>query len=1693
MSTIDSSSMTADVSADHTTTNFAEVDYQNAKHDELDEVGAGRSATPPRISISEGEDEAEAEAPHCPHSGDASSLGVHSQSTYDVTEASPKRGKKRACRAATTGGCCSPHAPSSHLPSFLIAVSNSPVPPPSPSLVSRRMWMHFAERQVTSAAHPLAQPLAQPQVAPIEHSSESEAAAPVTHTRSLTRGIPLLHGTSAAAESIPLPRSPAQHPSARAASLQQDASHESTQMLTSHPVTTALTTTAAVVTTAAHDEEEEKEENSRSPCRVASLSTKQEDSIASIPSHYALPFEAKTLTDFLPALATSSTSWSEERDGVVGSQPPPTALPFTRPRFNPSVTSRRFSRQVSLSFDYAEEDKVGVSIANSDSVPVQDLSISSAVPSDVHSSALPSAPLNSDLLWRRRSSRTDQRSTPSSTNSPKRQDLESLPPPRRVSLTCIPQQLQPCEESSNNKKSKLQSSPPRRVESAALRPVHPLRDPSLRTRSAAYSPPARSACATPVSNRGSADSSSLRLHSTSYTRSVSSHSARHALSTFVASGTPTTATVAPLLPHLNPLLRSPPSAPRYSHSQPPLTPPQFRSLTSSTALESPGEGGNDTAPASRCAGRSRSNSADEFFTSVRAITPIAYHMQSALPSILAVPTAEEVMGRGSKTKDATPSAERRTPGSNSSGGHRRSIPTEPHISLTVSSPHHTDEGDCQAEETDNSADSSSRDVSVGDIGSPNPPPPPWTPAEALYWMSDRLTRQEALEMQHYDRVYYCGPAVPPRTACGVTEPPLTTPLKGGEGEDERSEVASSEWAQTPSSKVSSRVLTATAAMAASASPAATVSSTSYFPVTLGVQIGFRYEVTEVLGFGTFSVVVRAIDHAAPPLSSERHCALKLIRKEAVYQQAAQNEWTANERVRACCEAAQNTPVRSLPSLIGRFSLSDQCTLLGASVITPRSDFEFRSYHVIVLPLLGFSVRDVLELHRECEETGAAAMASERENDQHSAVHPGEEHEEGDHCHTVSAAAAATVTHAPQRSVSTASESEFESTQRSPCPFPPPIASSVLAQVVHALAFLHGVAHLVHGDVKPDNVIFVDRTLSHGAVEGSSLTANSSCSNGLSSAIQHGRGNGSHNSSGCSDSGDASHGGLHSRISSPALSESYGPSSFPSIWCTTSRVAVIDLGHAKPLAPGQTGVTFPLQSPSYRAPEMALRLPYTTAIDMWSLGCVLYELRSGHILFPNVCDDATMLACAVETLGMPDTSFLAMVKACWRSYKQRKASSSSRRSSDAAHSVSLGAYLNEQEGDDGDAATLNPEQAQPTPVLSEEEATVERNWRNFIQVLNTTAGQQRARAERRRRQSTSIYVSGNTSTTASPRKTQDSSIAAAAPTTSSASCVDVGADGAVTRVTAWETPAQRAFLLDLFPNGHANMDEKTFTLRVAEEACRRPSVSTSTEAPPPPPHENAWADFLLGCLCWDASERLTSAEAQRHPFLAEHFVSNVSSVREEEKQHGVLSALSTASANEPIPHCSGVFYLQHHPLTTRLFSAPSSQQQSPTNSKRHGSKEGGALESSQSRPATARLRANASLPFLSLASTAILPFKLPSNKRTAPSARVWEERQQQQHQVAAVDSSYDARDKFTPCSQRVSIFCGRSPSPEESRTCTSVAVATPSRREFHSSDDHAMSGDANFVSLRRISTRKDEGGEHRDSLRAENEVMVLRLD
>ena len=77
------------------------------------------------------------------------------------------------------------------------------------------------------------------------------------------------------------------------------------------------------------------------------------------------------------------------------------------------------------------------------------------------------------------------------------------------------------------------------------------------------------------------------------------------------------------------------------------------------------------------------------------------------------------------------------------------------------------------------------------------------------------------------------------------------------------------------------------------------------------------------------------------------------------------------------------------------------------------------------------------------------------------------------------------------------------------------------------------------------------------------------------------------------------------------------------------VKLCDFGSA--MFAGDNEITPYLVSRFYRAPEVILGLPYDHPLDMWSIGCVVYELFTGQILFPGRTNNE-MLKLMMEVKG-----------------------------------------------------------------------------------------------------------------------------------------------------------------------------------------------------------------------------------------------------------------------------------------------------------------------------------------------------------------------------------------------------------------------------------------------------------------------------
>ncbi|CAK7210717.1 U4/U6 small nuclear ribonucleoprotein prp4 [Sporothrix eucalyptigena] len=84
----------------------------------------------------------------------------------------------------------------------------------------------------------------------------------------------------------------------------------------------------------------------------------------------------------------------------------------------------------------------------------------------------------------------------------------------------------------------------------------------------------------------------------------------------------------------------------------------------------------------------------------------------------------------------------------------------------------------------------------------------------------------------------------------------------------------------------------------------------------------------------------------------------------------------------------------------------------------------------------------------------------------------------------------------------------------------------------------------------------------------------------------------------------------------------------------STLKICDLGTAidrSDAATAHNEITPYLVSRFYRAPEIVLGMPYDYAVDMWSIGCTLYELYTGKILFTGESNNQ-MLRAIMEVRG-----------------------------------------------------------------------------------------------------------------------------------------------------------------------------------------------------------------------------------------------------------------------------------------------------------------------------------------------------------------------------------------------------------------------------------------------------------------------------
>ncbi|GKT87943.1 LOW QUALITY PROTEIN: dual specificity protein kinase YAK1 [Colletotrichum tofieldiae] len=97
------------------------------------------------------------------------------------------------------------------------------------------------------------------------------------------------------------------------------------------------------------------------------------------------------------------------------------------------------------------------------------------------------------------------------------------------------------------------------------------------------------------------------------------------------------------------------------------------------------------------------------------------------------------------------------------------------------------------------------------------------------------------------------------------------------------------------------------------------------------------------------------------------------------------------------------------------------------------------------------------------------------------------------------------------------------------------------------------------------------------------------------------------------------------------------------------IKIIDFGSA--CDERQTVYTY-IQSRFYRSPEVLLGLPYSSAIDMWSLGCIVVELFLGLPLFPG-SSEYNQVSRIVDMLGNPPNWMIEMGKQAGEFFEKRQ--------------------------------------------------------------------------------------------------------------------------------------------------------------------------------------------------------------------------------------------------------------------------------------------------------------------------------------------------------------------------------------------------------------------------------------------------------
>lgn len=96
----------------------------------------------------------------------------------------------------------------------------------------------------------------------------------------------------------------------------------------------------------------------------------------------------------------------------------------------------------------------------------------------------------------------------------------------------------------------------------------------------------------------------------------------------------------------------------------------------------------------------------------------------------------------------------------------------------------------------------------------------------------------------------------------------------------------------------------------------------------------------------------------------------------------------------------------------------------------------------------------------------------------------------------------------------------------------------------------------------------------------------------------------------------------------------------------SKIRLIDFGSSTiPVAVSNPDLY--ICSRFYRPPEVIFKMPYDQSFDIWSVGCVLFEIHAGKPLFPAK-DSDELVQMIIELLGPPPEKFIKSIPE-WQKY------------------------------------------------------------------------------------------------------------------------------------------------------------------------------------------------------------------------------------------------------------------------------------------------------------------------------------------------------------------------------------------------------------------------------------------------------------